>query len=62
MATKRLDGQAIDFHRTEKYREERGFSVRVAGLANLKPPGWFKPPRLYKVENIVDHYGSRFNL
>lgn len=41
--------QMVEFHRVEKYRPDQGFSVAVAGLINMKSPGAFKPPRLYKV-------------
>eukprot|EP00903_Cladosiphon_okamuranus_P014233 g13222.t1 len=39
----------VEYHRVEKYRPDEGFSVAVAGLINMKNPGAFKPPRLYKV-------------
>lgn len=39
----------VEYHRAEKYRPDQGFSVAVAGLINMKSPGAFKPPRLYKV-------------
>eukprot|EP00752_Nemacystus_decipiens_P005082 g4612.t2 len=38
----------VEYHRVEKYRPDQGFSVVVAGLTNMKSPGAFKPPRLYK--------------
>lgn len=42
--------QMIEYQRSEKYRADRGFSVTVAGLINMKPTGAFKPPKLYKVD------------
>ncbi|CAM9111833.1 unnamed protein product, partial [Laminaria digitata] len=39
----------IEFQRSEKYRADRGFSVTVAGLINMKPTGAFKSPKLYKI-------------
>lgn len=39
----------IEYHRSERYRPDQGFTVAVAGLVNMKSPGAFKPHRLYKV-------------
>ncbi|CAM9483080.1 unnamed protein product [Ectocarpus sp. 4 AP-2014] len=39
----------VEYHRSEKYRPDEGFSVVVAGLTNMKPPGAFKSARLFKV-------------
>lgn len=47
---RRASEQMIEYQRSEKYRADRGFSVTVAGLINMKPTGAFKPPKLYKVE------------
>ncbi len=45
--------QMVEYHRSEKYRADQGFSVIVAGLTNMKSPGAFKPPRMYKVREVL---------
>lgn len=46
----------IEYQRSEKYRADRGFSVTVAGLVNMKPTGAFKPPKLYKVDMAANEH------
>ena len=54
--------QMVEYHRVEKYRPDQGFSVAVAGLTNMKGPGAFKPPRLYKVSGGCLRQNSRIVL
>ena len=52
----------VEYHRVEKYRPDQGFSVAVAGLTNMKGPGAFKPPRLYKVSGGCLRQNSKIAL